>query len=122
MARILNISSLLSKLVEVLGSRLAHSELHGDSFRLRVSCEEGTAVIRAKHGEVAVDTDDAECELGLSLPVACLNPLVTGYKGIDELATDPQARLEGGERTLRLAEILFPEGFPRGGHIPLVWE
>lgn len=122
MARVLNISSLLSKLVGVLGSRLAHSELYGDSFRLRVSCEEGTAVIRAKHGEVAVDTDDAECELGLDLPVACLNPLVTGYNGIDELATDPQARFEGGERTLRLAEILFPEGFPRGGHMPLVWE
>jgi len=122
MARVLNLVSLLTKMEEEFERRLRYSELHDLNATLRISSEEESAILSIDHGQVSVSTEGIDVDHQLTIPLLCLNPLITGYKGIRELVKDPHIKVGGGERALRLIEVLFPTGYPGGGVLPLVWE
>jgi len=121
MARVLNLAPLLTKMDEEFERRLSCSELHDLECTLGVLSEE-SAVLDIDDGQISVSTDNVECDCQLVIPLASLNPLVTGYEGIGELIEGPRVEVNGGERALRLIEVLFPTGYPSGGFFPLVWE
>jgi hypothetical protein len=121
MARVLNLVSLLTKMEEEFERRLRHSELHELKRALMISSEEDFAVINIDRGRVSVSTDSIEGDYQLDIPLACLNPLVTGYKGISELVRTPHVEVRE-KLAVRLIEVLFPTGFPTGGIPPIAWE
>jgi len=122
MARVLNLVSLLTKMEKEFERRLCHSELHDLECTLKISTDEGSAVLNITHGQVNVCPDEMKCEVQLDIPLSSLNPLVTGFKGIKELIEDPDLEISNGKRAVRIVEVLFPFAYPFGGHIPLVWE
>lgn len=122
MARVLNLVSLLTKMNREFERRLGRSEFYDQESTLKISSGEEAAVLKIDRGQVSVSTDCVKKDYQLDLPLACLNPLVTGYKDIGQLIENPDVKVKGGVRALRLIEILFPIGLPSGGFIPLVWE
>lgn len=122
MARVLNLVPLLNKLKKELERRLYSSELHNFECALGISSDEESAVLEIDHGAISVSMDGIKGNYQLDIPLACLNPLITGYKGIRELVKDPRLEVKGGKQAIRLTEILFPTGYPYGGFSPLVWE
>jgi len=121
MARVLNLASILKKMSKEFERRLHYSELHYVDNSLTIATEESSAVLDIRGDNITVNTDE-EGEYRIDLPLPCLNPLVTGYKGIQEVLKDPRVKIKGGEAATRLVEVLFPTGYPRGGTFPLVWE
>ena len=122
MARVLNLLSLLTKMDKEFERRLCHSEFHDIECTLKISSDEESAVLEIDHGQVSVSTDIIKEDYGLTIPLASLNPLVTGFKGVEELVEDHGVGVKGGSRALRLIEVLFPTGFPSGAQLPLFWE
>ena len=122
MARVLNLVSLLIKMRKEFERRLCHSELHDLECSLKISSNGESVVLEINHGRVSVRTDNVNYSCQLDIPLAGLNPLITGYKDIRELVRDPHVKAKGGKRAVRLIEVLFPMGFPFGGCPPLVWE
>jgi len=122
MARILNLVSLLTRMEKEFERRIGHSEFKDVECALKISSEEGDAVLNINHGRVSVGTDSLQVGYQLDISLACLNPLITGYKDAKELLQNPHVKVKGGERAIRLIEVLFPRGFPSGGTFPLVWE
>lgn len=122
MTRVLDLVSLLTKVSKELERRLDHSEFYRSKLTLKISSDEGLASLEINQGQVFVSPDDVHGRYQLDIPLACLNPLITGYKGIRELLKNPDVSLKGGKHALRLIEVLFPTGFPFGGFPPLVWE
>ena len=122
MARVLNLASLLTNMTKELERRLRHSEFHEFTGTLNIASEEESAFLEISHGKVSVSSDSAKADHRLDIPLACLNPLITGYKGIRELAKNPSLKVKGGKHALRLIEVLFPKGYPYGGIPPLFWE
>ena len=122
MARVLNLVSLLAKMDEEFKRRLCHSEFHDLECTLTISSDEESAVLEINHGQVSASTDIVNVDYELTVSLACLNPLVTGFKGIEELVEDHGVGVKGGRRALRLVEVLFPTGFPSGAQLPLFWE
>lgn len=122
MARVLNLVSLLAKMDEEFERRLCHSEFDGLECTLKISSDEESAVLEINHGKVSVSTDIIKEDYELTIPLASLNPLVTGFKGIKELVEDHGVGVNGGRQALRLVEVLFPTGFPSGAQLPLFWE
>jgi len=122
MARVLNLVSLLTKMEKEFERRLRHSELYDLECALKISSDEEFAVLNINHGRVSINTDSFNGNYQLTIPLACLNPLITGFKDIRELVKNPQVKVGGGKRAVRLIEVLFPTGFPYGGYLPLFWE
>ena len=122
MARIISLTSLFSKMEKEFERRLSHSEFHNREYTLRLSIEDKPAVLDIDHGRVTTSTDDIVGDYQLDISLACLNPLITGYKSITDLTSSSQVEARGGKAALRLIDILFPTGFPSGGHLPLIWE
>ncbi len=122
MARVLNLFSLLTKMEKEFECRLYYSEFHDLECTLKISSDEGFAVLNINHGQVSVSKDSVKGDYRLNIPLTCLNPLVTGYKDIRELVKNPHVEVGGGKRAVRLIEVLFPTGFPYGGCLPLFWE
>lgn len=122
MARVLNLLSLLTKMEKEFERRLGHSEFKDLECALEILSEEGDAVLNINHGRVSVSTDSVKGDYQLDIPLAYLNPLITGYKDISELAKNPNVKVKGGKLAVRLIEVLFPRGFPNGGTLPIVWE
>ncbi len=122
MARVTDLASLLAKMEKELYRRLCHSELHDLSCTLKISSDEGFAFLNIEHGQVSSNTDGVKGDYQLDVPLACLNPLITGYRDIKELVHEPHVEVGGGKHAIRLIEVLFPTGFPFGGHLPIVWE
>jgi predicted acetyltransferase len=120
MARVLNLVSLLTKMTTELERRIAVSEWKHLECALEISSEEGKAVLNLNHGQVSVSTNSILIDYQLDISLACLNPLITGYKDIRELLD--KVKVTGGEQAVRLIEVLFPRGLPSGGRLPLVWE
>jgi predicted N-acetyltransferase YhbS len=121
-ARVLDLVSLLKKMKKELELRLGCSELHDTNCTLKISSDEDVAVLEIEREQVSVITDTIKCDYQIDLPLAFLNPLITGYKDVKEIMKDPRHKVNGGKRAIRLMEILFPTGFPYGGFPPLVWE
>lgn len=122
MARVVNLVSLLIKMEREFERRLYYSELHNLGCTLKISSDEEFAMLEINRGQVSVNPDEGKGDYQLDIPLAYLNPLITGYKDIRELGKNPQVKVKGGKRALRLIEVLFPTGFPSGGEPPLVWE
>lgn len=122
MARVLNLVPLLNKLKKELERRLSSSELHNFECALAISSDEESVVLEIDHGAISVSMDSIKGNYQLDIPLAYLNTLITGYKGIRELVKNPRLELKGGKQAIRLIEILFPAGYPYGGFPPLVWE
>ena len=121
MARVLNLASILEKMSEEFERRLHYSELHYIDHSLTIATEESSAVIDIRGDNVTLETG-LESDYRIDLPLDCLNPLITGYRGIREVLNDPRVKVKGGEEATRILEVLFPTGHPRGGVFPLVWE
>jgi len=121
MIRVLNLFSLLKKMKEEFERRLAHSELHNLTSALNIVSEEGAAQLEITDGKVTVNTDVTPGDCQLNIPLALLNPLVTGYKSIRDMLQEETLSMKG-EKIVRLIDVLFPKGFPFGGRLPLVWE
>jgi predicted N-acetyltransferase YhbS len=136
MAMVLNQETLLAKMEREFERRLSLTEFHNIDTALQIRSS-GAATITTtlviSRGRVSANTDPltaattmggeaTEVENSVTLPLASLNPLVTGYQGIRDLAKQPATKIRGGEHAQRLIEVLFPEDHPRGGHLPLVWE
>ena len=122
MARILNLISLLFKMEKEFERRLNHSEFQNRQCSLTISSEEESASLDINRGRVSVIAENLKSEYQLDIPLSSLNPLVTGYKDISELVKNPNVKVGGGKSAVRLIQILFPNGLPYGGLLPLVWE
>jgi len=122
MARVLNVSSLLTNMEKEFDRRLEHSELHNANCSLKIESDEGTGVLQLHRRKVTVDAEEVKADYELEISLSSLNPLITGFKGVKEFTEDPRVRIKGGKKALRLIEVLFPTGYPFGAHIPLFWE
>jgi len=121
MIRVLNLVSLLKKMKKEFDRRLAHSELHNLTSTLNIISEEGAVQLEITEGEVTINTDITAGKYQLNIPLASLNPLVTGYKSVHDLLREGALSVKS-KRVMRLCDVLFPKGFPFGGRLPLVWE
>lgn len=122
MARLLNLVTFMTKMEKEFESRLNCSELHDQECTLAISSEEGFAFLDVNRGCVSVSTKRMKSDYRLDIPLSCVNPLITGYKDIDELMKNPNVEVRGGRRAVRLIQVLFPSGLPHGGLLPLEWE
>lgn len=122
MARVINLLSLLTKIKGELERRIRRSEIHNIESRLKITSDEGSVVLEISRGNIAVNGDDVKADYELEIPLLSLNPLITGFKGANELVKEPLVKVKGGRRALRLTEVLFPTGYPFGAWIPLFWE
>jgi len=122
MVQVINLLSLLTKLEPEFERRLHHSEFVATDFTFSVRCGDDYALLSVKSGRVGVSEENIDAEYGLDISLDGLNPLITGYKKINELIGTHDTRVKGGERGIRLIDILFPPGYPTGGSPPIVWE
>jgi len=122
MARVLNLGPLLTTMEKEWTRRLSASALHGIECTLTIASGGQSAVFDITHGQVSVRETGTESDYQLDTPLECLNPLITGYKTISEIATNPQVNVKGGKRAMHLLDVLFPTRLPFGGHLPLFWE
>ena len=121
MARVINLRSLVRAMAPEFDQRLHHTELHDFEGTLTIVSED-TVVLHIDQGQVSVTEDTGGGGFQLSLPLALLNPLITGYLASCEVLRRPHVTVTGGKPARRLIEILFPAGWPSGGFLPLVWE
>ena len=121
MARVLNPALLLTAMKKEFERRLHYSELHDFEGSLTIVSEE-TVVLHIDQGSVSIDIEAVRGVFQLDIPLPLFNPLITGYLGINELVKKPHVMVIGGNRVLRLIDILFPAGLSSGGFLPLVWE
>jgi len=121
MIRVLNLVSLLKKMKKEFKKRLAHSEFHNLTSTLNIVSEESAAELEITQGKVTVNTDITASDCQFNIPLASLNPLITGYKSIHYLLQEGALSVKG-KKIVRLIDVLFPKGFPFGGRLPLVWE
>jgi len=122
MALVLNLVSLMTKMKKEFERRLCHSEFHDIEGSFKISSEDESAVLNINHGAVSVSKERVKGDYQLNIPLKYLNPLITGYKDIEELVGAPGVEVIGGKQAVRLIEVLFPLGLPFGGSLPLVWE
>lgn len=121
MARVINLQSLLTAMIPEFDQRLRHTEFHDFEGALTIVSDD-TVVLHIDQGQVSVTRDTGEGGLQLNLPLALLNPLITGYLDSNEVLRRPHVTVTGGRPARRLIEVLFPAGYPSGGFLPLVWE
>ena len=135
MAMVLNQETLLVKMEREFERRLSLTDFHNVDTVLQIRTSGAatvTTTLVISRGRVSTNTvpstagttlrDATGVENSVKLPLVSLNPLVTGYQGIRDLAKQPATEIRGGEHAQRLINVLFPEDHPRGGHLPLVWE
>jgi len=116
MIRVLDLPALLGALEPVFARRLAHSEWgiagdEGAGYVLRLTSDEGAATLHLAKGSVGVGDERAEADDEAYVPLAVLNPLVTGFQPRLELLAQPDVVLSS-ESAARLLEVLFPPGYP----------
>lgn len=128
-ARILNMTTLFCKMKKELEGRLNHSEFCNKTLSLAVKKGKETTTLLINDGEITVPTEREKADYTLEAPLSSLNPLVTGYKSIYELAEKKEATINSNkvvtaknQNGIRLVGVLFPKGTPYDGNLPLVWE
>jgi len=109
-------------MVKEFERRLRCSEFHRSQNTLGISSDGESASLEISRGRVSIATGKYDTRFQLAIPLADLNPLITGYKSIQELAKNTGVKVRGGKKALRLTEVLFPTGFPSGGFLPTTWE
>ncbi|HZG67965.1 MAG TPA: hypothetical protein VEZ12_14565 [Herpetosiphonaceae bacterium] len=107
--RLLDLAALLQTVRPELERRLEASEFVAKTGQLCLETPLGSLRIVAGDGRLAYDGGrDAPL---VTLPWGALGSLVTGYRGVESLLGQPGVRIEGIQ-TLRLLQVLFPEGYP----------
>jgi hypothetical protein len=91
MIRVLDLPALLAVLEPEFARRLAHSEWGatrdgGVDYTLRLISDEGAAAVRLSGGCVHVEDERTEADDESYIPLAVLNPFVTGFQPRSELA------------------------------------
>lgn len=122
MALVLSLGSLFTTMEKEWERRLSSSELHEIDCTFKIVSSGQFAVLNITRGQVSVRETETKCDYQLDIPLDCLNPLITGYRSISEVATNPQVNVQGGKHATRLIDVLFPTRLPFGGHLPLFWE
>ena len=100
MLRIMNQATLFEKLRPELERRLAAVQL--DALP-------GTILLRTELGETALRTVSPDCA-ALDLPQDKLIQLVTGYRGVHDVCSEPGVKMTPGSEPLW--NVLFPKGHP----------
>ena len=116
MIRVLDLPAVLGALEPAFARRMAHSEWGtigdgGASYVLRLTSDEGAATLRLAGGSVRVGDERAGADDEAHVPLAVLNPLVTGFRPRAELLAQPGVVISS-ERAARFLEVLFPPGYP----------
>ena len=110
-ARVLNLPALFEALREEFNHRLAHSELHAHTGMLTVRDEEEASTLALRGGLIQGVMPRAVAGAPvLELPLAQLNPLITGLRPAAEILAQPGVSVAPAVR--RLVEVLFPAGHP----------
>ncbi len=122
MVQVLNLISVLTKLSTEFERRLKYSEFAQTNIKFGICSEDNKVCLTGKGGRVSVDEYKPDIEFNLDIPLIGLNPLITGYSDIHDLLKNPDINVRGGDKAIRLIEVLFPTGYPTGGNPPLVWE
>ncbi len=107
--RLLDLAALLQTIQPELERRLQASEFVAKTGQLCLETPLGSLRIVAGDGRLAYD-GGRDAPLA-TLPWGALGSLVTGYRGVESLLRQPGVRIEGIQ-TLRLLQVLFPEGYP----------
>jgi hypothetical protein len=127
-ARILNMTTFFDKMKKVFESRLNRSEFCNKTLSLAVKTGKETTTFLINDGEIIVSTGEEKADYTLEAPLSSLNPLVTGYKGIQGLAEKKEVTINSNRAitekpsAIRLVDVLFPKDTPYDGSLPLVWE
>jgi len=116
MIRVLDLPALLGSLEPVFERRAGQSEWGatgsgGANYVLRLASDEGAATLQLAEGRVRIGDERAVADDEAHVPLAVLNPLVTGFQPRRELLSQPGVVLSS-ERAARLLEVLFPCGCP----------
>ena len=109
MVRVLDLLGLFRAIRPELERRVGMSEYVARTGGLRLETPAGTVGIHVDHGRVALGKGRGEPLV--TLPWSGLGALVSGYQAVGMLHVHPGVRIEG-DGTLRLLQILFPEGHP----------
>ncbi len=109
MVRVLDMPGFFKAIGPELGRRVSTSEYVARNGALRLETPLGTIGIRVDRGSVSFG--DGRGDPLVTLPWAAFGALVTGYRAAETLVGQPGVRIEG-DRSLRLLQILFPEGYP----------
>ena len=109
MVRVLDMAGFFKAIRPELERRVSLSEYVARSGGLRLETPLGTIGIRVDHGKVIFGSGRGDALV--TLPWAAFGSLVVGYRAADTLLGQPGVRVEG-DQTLRLLQILFPEGYP----------
>ena len=109
MVRVLDMRGFFKAVRPELERRVAGSEYAAKKGGLRLETPLGSVGLEVDHGRVSVS--DGRGAMPVTLPWAAFGSLVVGYRPIESLLGQPGVYVEG-EATLRLLQILFPEGYP----------
>lgn len=109
MVRVIDTPALLRALQPELERRVRRSEWVARRSAVRIETPAGRATVRLDHGVIAID--DGRAGNAITLPFHALGPLISGYQSIVELQAATGVYIDGAD-TLRLLEVLFPEGYP----------
>jgi predicted N-acetyltransferase YhbS len=109
MIRILDLPHLLAEMRPELERRVSQTELACTTATLSIVGEEGAATVHVRRGRVSVGPGEARDDR-VFLPLAALNPLVTGFQSAEDLLAGPGVHVTG-DRAVRLLDVLFPTGY-----------
>jgi predicted acetyltransferase len=110
MARIINLRSLLEKLTPLLTERLRGTGFAAISGALQLRTDLGTVTLKVERGEVQATDDDSSPRWRVTIPQMRLTQLVFGYRGVDDVALEPDVDIPADAAPL--LAILFPVGHP----------
>jgi predicted N-acetyltransferase YhbS len=109
MVRVLDLDGFFKSIRPELERRVATSEYVAKRAGLRLETPLGTIGLLVDNGRVRLS--EGRGERLVTLPWAAFGSLVTGYRPAESLVGQPGVRIEG-DTTLRLLQVLFPEGYP----------
>jgi predicted N-acetyltransferase YhbS len=118
MVRVLDMNGLFHAMLPELERRVAWSEYSHAEGHVRLETPLGSLGIAVDHGKVRI-TNGRGASL-VTLPWSAFGSLVTGYRASETLVGQPGVRIEG-EHTLRLLQVLFPEGNPHWSEPAYFW-
>jgi len=108
MGRIINLSTLFSKLQNTLQTRLSSNQLKG---RLGIRTDIGEIALDIEKETLSLSLNLKDCTWELTIPQPKLMQLIMGYRSIGDVLLDEDVSLNNRE-AVPLLKMLFPKGFP----------
>jgi predicted N-acetyltransferase YhbS len=118
MVRVLDMPAFFRAILPELERRVRLSEFRHEAAHMRLETPLGSLGFLVDHGTVRL-TVGREGSL-VTLPWSAFGSLVAGYRAAETLRGQPGVRIEG-EHTLRLLQVLFPEGNPHWSAPAYFW-